>query len=294
MALVTTTTADVMLQDIWAAELNRGVKLDIVIAAKFRDRSSELAGNSGKAGDVLRIVSRHHLTANTKSGGTALTPEAITETAQTFTVNTHQATAQTIEDIAEIQTKYDIRAEYNTDASYSLARAMDVSGGNLFDDNTLQTVGVFGSELLEDNLLRGRQYLRDSGFHPPFELIIPTATYHGLVKLERFSREDYTGDESGMAVHDAQVGKVYGSVVYESLLVVGTAPNASGALFKEGHFFKIVQRSPTPHSWYSPNDLAWVLSTDQIYGMFELQEAVEAAAGTTSARLGGVEIRCRK
>lgn len=294
MALVTTTTADVMLQDIWSAELNRGVKLEIVISGLFRDRSKELAGNSDKAGDVLRVISRHNLTANTKSASSALTPEAITETAQTFTVNTHQATAQSIEDIAEIQTKYDIRAEYNDAASYSLARAMDVAGGALFDDNTLQTVGTFGSEVLEDNLLRARQYLRDSAFKPPFNLIVPTATLHGLVKLERFSREDYTGDESGTAVHDAQVGKVYGATVYESLLVVGTSPNASGQWFKDGHFFKIVQRSPSPHSWYSPNDLAWVLSTDQVYGMFELQEAVEAAAGTTSARLGGCEVRCRK
>ena len=46
------------------------------------------------SGDVFHLPNRHNLTANTKSAGSDATPEAITETEQTFTVSTHQIVAQ--------------------------------------------------------------------------------------------------------------------------------------------------------------------------------------------------------
>jgi len=66
----------------------------------FEDKTAWL-----RTGDTARLPSRHNLTASTKTAGTDLTPEAITETDQTFQVTTHQATAVQVEDIAEIRTR---------------------------------------------------------------------------------------------------------------------------------------------------------------------------------------------
>lgn len=289
MANVDVTTADVMIDQAWTPELNRGVELDIVIAALFEDKSAQL-----RHGDTLNMPASHNLTANTKSAGVALTPEAITETQQQFTVSTHQAIAQQIEDIAEIQSRYDLRAETTNRGAYALARAMDVAGGNLFDDNTTQTVGTLGAELSYTNFLDGRTLLRNSAAKGRLCMVVAPATYSGLLNTEQFVNAMYNGDTKGMAVREAQCGKIFKTTVYESQLTPGTSPNSSGAWFAHGHFFKIIQRRPTTHTWYSPLDVSWVVSMDQLYGMFERQEADEAAAATTTARLWGVRLQSKK
>lgn len=289
MANVTTTTAAVHIDEVWSPELNRAVELDIVIAAAFEDKSSKMPH-----GDVYHLPSRHNLTANTKSPGSDLTPEAITETEQTFTVSTHQAIAQTIEDIAAIQSRYDLRKETTEAGSYALARAMDVACANVLDDNTTQTVGVLGSELSYDNLLRARQYMKDSAAKGEQKGFISPATNNGLLKIEQFTNMLYTGEETGRAIHMAQVGKIFGCTFYESQLLVGSSPSSYGAWFAAGHFFKIVQRKPTTHTWYSPLAVAWVVTMDQLYGVFERLEANEAAAATTNARLWGVRLESAK
>lgn len=286
---VTTTTHATYIDEHWSPELNAAVELELVVANLFTDKSSELP-----SGDILHKPARHHLAADDKSASTALTPATITEADQTFQVSTHKAVAMRIEDIAEIQSKYAIRSGYTADMQYTLGRAMEVDASALLDDNTTQTVGVLGSELGYSNLLRARQYLRDSAFRGAGKMVVAPATYNGLLEQEQFTNSLYNGDTKGMAVREAQVGKIFNWTAYEAHLLPGTSPNAYGHVWLKDHFFKIVQRRPTTHTWYSPLDLAWIVSADCIYGMFELQEADEAAEVTTTARLAGVRLESKK
>lgn len=287
MANVTATTADTFIDDIWSNELNRAIEFKLVIASLFADWTSRMAGH----GDIFRLPDRHNLTANTKSASTDATPEAITEGQQTFTVSTHQIVAQQIEDFVEVMSKYDVRAEYTMAAAYSLGRAMDVACAALLDDNTLQTVGILGAELTDDNLIRGWQYLQDASADGPYKGVVSPAGWGGLLKIEKFTQQLYNGDTGGRAVHEAQIGRVYQAQFYASPLTVGTAPNSSGHMWAGDHFFKIVKRAPKQDAWFSPLAKAWILATDQIYGVFENQEADEAAAVTTRARLHSVRLQ---
>ena len=290
MANVMATTADIFFDEIWSPELNRAIEFKMVIAGMFSDWSSKMRGS----GDVFHLPARHNLTANTKSASTDATPEAITETQQNFTVSTHQIVAQEIEDFAEVMSKYDIRSEYTKAASYSLARAMDVAAAALLDDNTGQTVGTLTAELTDDNLIRAWQYLQDSNADSPFKGVVSPACWGGLLKVEKFTQALFNGDTKGNALHEAQIGKVYNSTFHTSTLTVGTAPNSSGHMWAEDHFFKIVKKKPKQDAWYSPLAKAWVVATDQIYGVYERQEADEAAAVTTTARLWGVRLQTLK
>jgi len=292
MANVTATTAAKFIGDVWSKELNRAIELDIAIDALFADKTKQATIMGG--GQVFHLVARHNLTANTKSASSDATPEAITETEQTFTPSTHQITAQEIEDFAKVMSFYDIRAEYTAAAGYALARARDVAAGALFDDNTSQTVGTLTAELTDDNLLRAWQYLRDSAAKAPFKGVVAPATWAGLLKVDKFIQALYNGDTGGRAVHEAQIGKVYQSTFHVSQLLPGTAPSASGHMWASDHFFKIIKKAPTQDAWYSPLAKAWIVATDQIYGMFERQEADEAAAATSVARLWGVRMQCVK
>ena len=287
---MTQTTADVFIDEVWSAELNRAIEFAAVIAALFTDWTSRMRNS----GDVFHLPSRHNLTANTKSAGTDATPEAITETQQNFTVSTHQIVAQTIEDFAEVMSKYDIRSEYTKAATYALARAKEVACAALLDDNTSQTVGTLTAELTDDNFIRAWQYLQDSAAQAPFKGVVSPAAWGGMLKIEKFTQQLYNGDTKGRALHEAEIGRVYQSKMHVSNLLVGTAPNASGHLWAGDHFFQIIKKAPKQDSWFSPNAKAWVLATDQIYGVFEKQEADEAAAATTVARLHGVRLQTLK
>ena len=290
MPNVTATTATQFITEIWNDELNKAIEFDIVISPLFSDWSDKMVGH----GDIFHFVARHNLTANTKTAGSDATPEAITETEQTFTVSTHQIVAQEIEDFAEVMSKYNIRAEFTDAASYALSRAQDVSCAALFDDNTLQTVGIFAAEMTDDNFIRAWQYGGDSAAKGEAKGIVSPACWGGMLKIEKFTQQLYNGDQKGMALHKAQIGMVYNATMYQSQLTVGTAPNSSGYMWWGDHFFKIIKKKPTLDHWYSPLAKADIVATDAIYGVFERQEANEAAASTTVARLHGVELRSLK
>ena len=245
-------------------------------------------------GDTFHLVNRHNLTANTKSSGSDATPEAITETEQTFQPTTHQIVSQEIEDFAEVMSRYDIRAEFTDAASYALARAFDVAAAALLDDNTTQTVGTLTSELSDDNLIRSWQYLKDSAAKGKMVGVVSPACWGGLLKVEKFTNQLFNGDTGGKALHEAQIGKVYQSTFYQSQLTVGTAPNSSGHIWAGDHFFKMIKKAPKQDAWFSPLAKAWIVATDQIYGVFEREEADEAAAATTDNKLWGVRLQTLK
>lgn len=293
MANVTITTSATFIDQVWSPELNRAVQFDVVVSALFDDKSSLVDSH----GNTIHLPSRHNLTANAKAPGTALTPQALTEPDQTFTVpmtNGHRAIAQQIEDIAEIQSRYDIRSETTLAGAYALARQMDVDAASLFSGLS-NTTGTIGSELSDDNLLAGRTTLRNSAAPRPWYIIVSPATYSGFLKLEKFTNMLYVGqEEAGTAVEEAKIGRVYGADVYESQLLAGTAPNSTGCYWSRTHFFKAIQRMPTTHTWYSPLDLSWIVSMDAIYGMYERLEANEAAASVTNSSLWAVALNAIK
>src|SRR5215472_17406055 len=166
MANVTITTSAVFIDQVWSPELNRAVQFDVVIAALFDDKSSLVDTHA----NTIHLPSRHNLTANAKAAGTPLTPQAITETQQQFVLpmtNGHRAIAQAIEDIAEIQSRYDIRSETTLAGAYALARQMDVDAASLFA-GLANSVGTAGAELADDNLLAGRTTLRNSAAPRPW------------------------------------------------------------------------------------------------------------------------------
>jgi hypothetical protein len=291
---VTISTAAVFIDQVWSPELNRAIQFDIVVAALFDDKSALVDQHA----NTINLPSRHNLTTAAKSPGTPLVPQAITETSQQFVLpmtNGHRAIAQMIEDIAEIQSRYDIRAETTIAGAYALARQMDVDAASLFP-NAVNSSGTTGAELTDDNLIQGRTLLRNQAAPRPWYIVVAPATYSGFLKLEKFTNMLYIGDqpEGTTAVEEARMGKMYGADVYESQLLSGTAPNATGAFWSKTHYFKAIQRQPTTHTWYSPLDLSWVVSMDCIYGMFERLEADEAAGATTNSSDWTVKLLCVK
>ncbi|MGH8359322.1 MAG: phage capsid protein [Pseudomonas sp.] len=289
MAVITPTTAALDIDQMWTPELNRAIHFDLVLMNLLDDRSSQLPH-----GNILYMPTSHTQTAQTKTPGTDVTPEAITETRQTFTVATYQVVAQQLEDISAIQSKYDLRAEITYAGSYALSRAQDVNAAVAIAVQSTQSVGTLGSELTLDNLIRARQYLKDSAAPGPFLGAVSPATYGGFLKLDALTNTDYTGDSTGSALADAHIGRILNTTYYESQLLSGTAPNSTGQVWSKAHFFKIIQQAPMTHTWYSPFALAWAVSMSQIYDAFTRNEADEAAVATTASNLWSVRLQAAK
>ncbi len=289
MAVITPTTAALQIATRWTPELNFAVQLDLVLMKLFEDRSAMLPN-----GNILYEPSSHNTTAQTKSPGTDVVPEAITETRQTYTVATYQVVAQQLEDITKVQSQFDLRSAITKVGAYSLARAQDVNAATALATQTTQSVGALGSELTFDNLLRARQYLKDSAAPGPFLGAVSPATYNGMLKLDVFTNSLYTGDETDSAIANAHLGKALNGTFYESQLLSGTAPNSTGQFWSKSHWFKIVQQSPETHVWYSPYALANCVSMSQIYDSFEHKEADEAAVATTNSSLWSVRLQSAK
>lgn len=287
---VTITTAAAWIDEIWAPELNTAVEFNIVIAGLFADKSALMPH-----GDVFHLPSAHNLSAADKAASTDLTAETITEVDDTFSTWKHKATAFFVEDIAEVQSRYSIRETYTSRSGYALARVMDVDAAAIIDDNTAQTVGTLASELTDASVRRAWQYLADSAapMNPRYMVVAP-ATYSGLMNLDKYVHGDYVGDDSVAAVRQARVGDIYGAKIYVSQLTTGTAPNSDGAMWADDHFFKIVQRSPTPHTEYRALSVGWAIVMDTIYQVAEREEADEGAALTTTSKLWGVRLRAIK
>ena len=290
MTVVGVTSNALHIDVMWTPELQRAVTMDVVIFDMFADWSSKLPH-----GNILHRPDSHHLASNPKVESVDATPEAITEGEQTFTVSTHEIVAQQIESIEEVLSRYSARAEYTVNAAYALARQKDTDAAALLDDNTTQSVGALGAEPTYDNMLGVRKYIRDSGGRMGgAKVLLSPGGYNGLLKIDQFTRASYNGDTEGMAIREAEVGRIFGGTVYESQLLPGTAPNASGHCWVGEHFFKIVPKPPKTDTWFSPLAKAWIVASDTIYGVFENQEANEAESVTTRARLRGVRIQHNK
>lgn len=288
MPNVTVTTAATDIDEIWSPELNDAVEFELVVVPTFEDRSDHMPH-----GDTYHLPARHHLSTTAKSASTDLTPQALTETQQNYTVNTHRASAIEVEDIAEIQSKYEIRSTYTDGIAYGLARDMETDATGLFDDNTTQTVGIIQQELTDANLIRAWQYLEDGGApRRDRHCVLSAAAVGGLMKLDVFRSHLYVANAD--VTRDAEIDTLYKAQLHQSNLTVGTAPSSSGHMYHKKHFFKIIQRPPTTHTWYSPLAVAWIVSMDTIYGLFERQEADEAQNVTTTARLWGVRLQTLK
>lgn len=301
MANITVTTSDKQIAEAWTPELNRAVEWKLVLAKLIDDKSSWLTD-----GKKVHLPTRGHIGVAAKVAGTSITATALTELETTFTMTPgavaasagatpatagHYAAAFELEDIAKIQSRYDLRAEYTESVSYGLARQVDLDIGLLFKNisGTNTSVGSVGQELADDDLILARNRLATQAAPAPWCIAITPAAYGGLLKTDKFVNQLYVGDAAPSAVQKAKVGMLYGAEVYESpvLTIVSgvAAPNAYGCMFSKAHFFKIVQRPPTTHALYQPLDVGWQISMDMVVASFERQEVNEATGAPTLATL---------
>jgi N4-gp56 family major capsid protein len=271
MANVTPTTGAVFIPEVWAADILRHTRSNLVLANLVKRYDSDVKNG----GDVIHIPRLAEVTARTKTPGTAVTFDAATELEYTITVNQHRYFAFTIEDIVKAQSRTDLRSEYTEAAGYSLAKAVDSSIAGLYSGLSQTQAG--GSALTDAVVINAIEKL-DTADAPRDNrsFVIHSEAMADLRLLDKFTRYDAVGTAVQDGKRNGLVANVYGVDVYMSNNVVEAAgtPNVLHNLMFHKEAFGLAQQvSPKVEAEYSVDELGWKVAAHTLYGVSELRDS---------------------
>jgi hypothetical protein len=146
---VTTTTAAVMIPEIWSSRVNDFYRANLKAAAFFEDWSEDVS----EGGDIIHKPNVSEMTANNKAVGSEVTLNAPTETDVDLTINTHKEVSFIIEDAvkSKIKSSYRIQETYAKNAGYTVAATLEDALLGLFSGFS-QTVGDSSTALNDSNI----------------------------------------------------------------------------------------------------------------------------------------------
>lgn len=267
----------------------RAREFKTVIAPRV-DRSWEFVGH----GDTYKKSRIPNIETQSKTTSTSLDAKVYTDTEQSLSINNHIACAIKHEDIAQLLSRNDVKAEMTKKMGYSLARKVDVDISALFASFS-QIVGTLGVEVTYDNLLRAAQYLEDAGVELSDDCawFISPAQVAGLRKMDTFIHGDYVSESSAKMMHEkAVLGEFLGApVVVSNLITAPAAGQHENALMQRQAILLVMAKGPSTSTDRIALDLADVVVQDEIYGLVEQDVYSETPGNITATDENAVLIR---
>jgi hypothetical protein len=204
--------SQVFIPEIWVSDLLR-----------FRDKkllASMLCRKLnflGKKNDTLHLPRISRLGVYPRLPETPVTLQTLTETEYTMLIDKDVESSFSIEDILEMQSKYNLRSEYTREAAYALARDMDnqvlgMRAALKFAGQELDT----GATIVEADILTAKEALDVADV--PGEgrmLLIAPQQESDIMSLNRFISKDYI--EGGSVMQQGRIiGTLFGAQVMVS------------------------------------------------------------------------------
>jgi len=223
----TTTTADVLIPEIWSSKVNDFYRASLSCAKFFEDWSDELAGG----GDVVHVPNLSQMTANTKTVGSQVTLNNPTETDVDLTINTHNEVSFVIEDAVASKIKKSYRAQehYAMNAGYTVAATLEDALIALFNGFS-QTVGSSALTLNDSNIRQAIAYL-DAANVPDEDrafFLHPYVIWKQVQGIDKFTLiQNTVGADPVLKGH---IGYLYGIPVIKTSRLGVTLGHRNGAL----------------------------------------------------------------
>ena len=243
MGNVTPTTAAKFIPEVWASDIQKHVKANLVLADLVKRADADVA----QYGDTVHFPFLAEVAARDKTAGSDVTFDAATEAEIVLDIDKHKYFAFVVEDIVKAQSKYDLRSAYTEAAGYAVAKAIDSSIAGLATGLS-QTVSA-GAALEDADVISAIELL-DAGDVPRENraFVIHPEAMSDLRALDKFTRYDAVGQQGVQAGrNNGLVANVYGIDVYMTTQVTTTE--------------------------YSVDKLGWKVATHTIYGVKELRDA---------------------
>lgn len=249
-------------QELWTRDIQEPFDKILSIAKLVQDRSGLASGG----GDVIRVPFTAAVDARAKSASTDVTYDSPDGTAIAINIDKHYYSAAKIEDIAKVQSNYDLKSAFQKRMTESLARQIDtdlmalygsagttVSAGAAVDDaDILSVVAAFDAANTPASERRG---------------IVGHYTKSDLLGINKYVAYDQTG-KTGKAVDGSLdlTGSVYGIDLYHS----GNVPTSStgrNLFFHKSAITLVKQQAPKFEMEYSVDSIATKTVLHAIYGV---------------------------
>jgi len=281
MANVTTTTAAKFLPEVWKEAI-----LDYAERV-FRIRNQVTNVSDLVSGDTVHVPRVSEETAAAKSADTAVTYSANTDGEASISINQHAYEAKRIEDIARVQSSYDLFSLYAKSMGYGIAKkvenylAVDIIQSATANDVTLSSDNTFTTALVRSGL----QKLLDIGVDytdGETYFYASPAGYMSLMSLGDFTDYQERGPEaSGVGPNiSGQLGRIYGMPVFTSTDWDddGGTGDETASIFTKDSVLLAMQMEPRVQSVYDIDHLATSVVCDVLFGA-SLTQAAGTAAG---------------
>ena len=261
------TPAANFLPSVWANEVSDAAQATTGLATLV-DRSYE---DSLKFGRVIAIPDRSNPAVRIKTEDTTGTWSNRTETQQTITISRQAYVAFLVEDIVDVQSKYDLRADYTDAAGYSLMAFIEgdaTSGMASLPSGWTNATGTLGVDPGDDDFIACKNFLdqADVPMAGRFWYMSP-GEVNAMFKIDKFVRSGDYPEVANISTGEI-VGKLYGAKVMQSTLAAnnpGVAGQAYGWYCGKRGVALIQQRKVTVHEQYILLEVGQGVLIDTIY-----------------------------
>lgn len=267
------------IKEIWDKEIQQPFDKTLQASKLVQDRSGLVAGG----GDTVNIPFTAGVNARAKSASTDITYDSPEGAPITLAIDKHYYVGVKIEDIAKVQSNYDLKSAFQVRMAEALARQIDtdllalygsagstVSAGAAVDDaDMIAVVGYFDAANTPLDMRRG---------------IIGTNTKGDLLGVNKYTAYDQTG-QTGKAVDRSGglIANVYDMDIYFSQNVP-TSTTGRNLFFHKNAINLAKQQAPKFEMEYSVDSLATKTALHTIYGLgIERAASVIQVTRTTAA-----------
>lgn len=266
----TTTTGTVFRPTVWANDIMDILKSELVLLPRIKHYDREAAA----MGQTVTVPFMASASANDKAANTQVTLNGGTATKVDILINKHKESSVLIEDILDIQSKYELRSEFTKPLAYAIVEAIDTDIlTELKAGSTNTALGTFGTPIADTVIVAAKVAL-DNAKAPQTDRTLAVDPFqHGeLLKVDKYVRYDALG--TGKAIENGRVGNIYGFEVVMSQnipFVDTTTDEHSGVAFHKDAVGIAHQLKPRTQAQYKQEYLGWLLTVDTVYGVKTLR-----------------------
>lgn len=249
-------------QELWTREINQPFDKMLQAAKLVQDRSGLVSGG----GDILRIPFTAGVDARAKSASTNITYDSPEGAAVALNIDKHYYVGVLIEDIAKIQSNYDLKAAFQSRMAEALARQIDTDLMALYAS---AGTSVSGGAAIDDADILAVVYAFDAANTPPSQRrgIIGHNTKTDLLGVNKYVAYDQTG-KTGKAVDGSEdlTGSLYGMDLFHSGNVP-TSTTGRNLFFHKSAINLAKQQAPKFEMEYSVDAIGWKTVLHTVYGV---------------------------
>lgn len=248
-------------QELWTREVQQPFDAKLQIAKLVRD----LSGLAKDGGDLVREPFAASVNARAKAASTNVTYDSPEGTPIQYNIDKHYYVAVLIEDIAKVQSNYNLQTIFKERMAEGLARQIDTDGMALYASAGSTVTG--GAAVDDADILAVVNDFDEA--NTPMAMrrgIIGHGTKSDLLAINKYTEYDKTG-KTGKAVDGSSglIGEVYGMDLHHSGNVP-TSTTGRNLFFHRDAITVIQQLKPKYEMEYSVDALGTKTVLHAVYG----------------------------